>query len=406
MNDFKFDYYIVERKERRGHWPDDSSELEAFPQGEAGFPDTELVGAGPPELSVTRKQLTSEDVSALHASESKVPIIDMDVALIAPTSRSVEGAQVPDGLLADRVTYGVTMVGAQTSSYSGKGVRVAVLDTGIAEGFSAHQAFRGVSLVEDPQIFCSGDDRWDRDGHGTHCAGTIFGREVNGTRIGVAPGVTEVLIGKVLPGNGQSGSIEGILNGLNWAVANRARVISLSLGFDVVSFYKRLIDRPMHPNQAMAMTLFAYRNNMAMFDKLSGFISAFPDQRAALVVGAAGNESNKPNYQIGVSPPANAENFLSVSAVRPDKRLATFSNVGAHLAGPGVDIVSAALNGGLAVMSGTSMATPHVSGVACLWIEKTGLTDVRPYLQVESESLPEPDKAGVRWGLARAPQQP
>nr|WP_229419583.1 S8 family serine peptidase [Pseudoduganella dura] len=97
--------------------------------------------------------------------------------------------------------WGITAVGADRSRFSGAGVTVAVLDTGID---AAHPAFSGVQLVQ--QDF-SGDGDGDAFGHGTHCAGTILGRDVGGTRIGVARGVTRALIGKVL-GNDGSGSTD------------------------------------------------------------------------------------------------------------------------------------------------------------------------------------------------------
>src|SRR5690606_41473924 len=89
------------------------------------------------------------------------------------------------------VTWGVKAMGAYTSPFDGSGIVVAVLDTGIDP---THPAFAGVNLTR-RNFTTAGDD--DTHGHGTHCAGTIFGRAVNGTRIGVAPGVTEAVIGKV-----------------------------------------------------------------------------------------------------------------------------------------------------------------------------------------------------------------
>jgi subtilisin family serine protease len=79
--------------------------------------------------------------------------------------------------------WGIAAVKADTSNFTGDGVVVAVLDTGIDK---SHPAFAGVTIVE--QDF-SGSGNGDRQGHGTHCAGTIFGRDVSGTRIGIARGV-------------------------------------------------------------------------------------------------------------------------------------------------------------------------------------------------------------------------
>jgi subtilisin family serine protease len=99
---------------------------------------------------------------------------------------------------ATAVTWGVKAVRADTSPFTGDGIVVAVLDTGIDP---SHPAFTGVQL-ERRNFTGESDD--DQDNHGTHCAGTIFGRAVNGTRIGVAPGAKKAMIGKVL-GEGGGG---------------------------------------------------------------------------------------------------------------------------------------------------------------------------------------------------------
>ena len=119
-------------------------------------------------------------------------------------------------------SWGVAATGAGTSEFRGDGVKVAVLDTGIDR---AHDAFRGVHITE--QDF-SGDGNGDRNGHGTHCAGIIFGRDVGGTRIGIAPGIADASIGKVLHDDG-SGDTDMLFRGLSWAIEQDVDVISMSL---------------------------------------------------------------------------------------------------------------------------------------------------------------------------------
>ena len=92
---------------------------------------------------------------------------------------------------------------------------VAVLDTGIDVG---HAAFTGIKIIEED---FSGSGNGDREGHGTHCAGTIAGRAVNGTRIGIAPGIAELRVGKVLTDDG-FGDSEMLFRGIQWA-AQQAR---------------------------------------------------------------------------------------------------------------------------------------------------------------------------------------
>ena len=115
-----------------------------------------------------------EEVSHHRDIAAVAPVIPMK--LIAPVS--LPRAANPTST---STAWGIHAVGADTSSLSGDGVRVAVLDTGID---ASHPAFDGVELV---QRNFTGESDEDLDGHGTHCAGTIFGRDIDGKRIGVAP---------------------------------------------------------------------------------------------------------------------------------------------------------------------------------------------------------------------------
>lgn len=294
------------------------------------------------------------------------PVVPM--RLIAPVPMTVAADPLAGG-----TTWGVSAVGAAASPFTGAGVVIAVLDTGID---STHPAFSGVDVQR--RNFTNGADT-DEHGHGTHCAGTIFGRNVDGTRIGVAPGVARALIGKVLGGNG--GGSDTIVEAIQWAVNEGAHVISMSLGIDFPGYVSSLIERDVPAELATSIGLDAYRANVLLFERLASLIRAQSEfVQTTLLVAAAGNESRREvnaEFEIAVSPPAAAEGMVSVAAVGQGNgglTVANFSNVGARVAGPGVGVLSAAPGGGLVSMNGTSMATPHVAGVAALWAEKLAAT--------------------------------
>jgi subtilisin family serine protease len=331
------------------------------------------------------------------------PVIPMK--LIEPIGHplAVEAPAAPP------LAWGISAVGANTSPYTGSNVVVAVLDTGIDRN---HPRFAGIKIKEKD---FTGEGNGDHHGHGTHCAGTIFGRDLNGSRIGVAPGISKVLIGKVLGGSG--GSSADLVNAMYWALQNGANVISMSLGIDFTALRETLLAQGLPPVAATSRALESFRATVHFFEKMAGVIqSGNPFFQPCIVVAAAGNESNRPQYEIAVSPPAVSEGFISVAAVGESPAgysTAPFSNTGANVSGPGVDILSAAPGGEYAQMSGTSMATPHVAGVAALWYEKQrsagelmpGMLSTRLMGSAHGRDFaPGQDSFDVGLGMVRAPQ--
>lgn len=277
-----------------------------------------------------------------------------------------------DAAPAAAVTWGVKAVGADASPFTGAGVTVSVLDTGID---ADHPAFAGVNLVT--KDFTGAGSAKDDHGHGTHCAGTIFGRDLDGQRIGVAPGVQKALIAKVLGGPNGGGS-DTLATAMLWAADNGAHVISMSLGMDFPGWVKDLVNLNGLPiPAATSIALEGYRANIRLFEQLANLLNARASiAQTTVVVAAAGNESERtgtPAYEINVAPPAAAFGITSVAALADGGgalTVAPFSNTMATVAGPGVGVFSAWLNGGTKTISGTSMATPHVAGVAALWAER------------------------------------
>ena len=276
--------------------------------------------------------------------------------LIQPLNRTVDQQQ--------SYAWGIQKTGADHSPFTGIGVKVAVLDTGISR---AHPCFQDEHLHIQEKDF-TGEGNGDIEGHGTHCAGTIFGRDLDNIRIGVARGISEVLIGKVI--GKQGGDSAGIVDAINWAVKEHADIISMSLGIDFPGLVENLVSQKMQVKPATSIALEAYRKNILLFERLASTVRC--QAQPALIIAAAGNESRYPDYGIATSPPAISEGILSVGAlgIKENKLyVAPFSNSGPVLSAPGVNILSANSNGSLIFMSGTSMATPHVAGIAALWAE-------------------------------------
>jgi subtilisin family serine protease len=392
--------------------------LKSTPAPAAGFragvrtTGTTRRGAGAaPRVTFDVDTLTpskAAEVARKRGVDSVAPVVP--IKLIEPVSRDAKA----EATTATGSTWGVKAVGAETSKFTGEGAVVAVLDTGIDP---KHEAFTGIELVR--QNFTNEADD-DQHGHGTHCAGTIAGRKIGGTfRIGVAPGIKKLLIGKVL-GDGGGGS-DTLVAAIQWAVQSGANVVSMSLGIDFPGLVAQLIADGLPAQLATSRALEQYRANVQLFERLAALIRSQGDfGQACVIVAAAGNESQldvNPEFSIAVSPPAVSEGIISVAAVaRGDKgfTVAPFSNFGARVAGPGVGVLSAKPGGGMVAMDGTSMATPHVAGVAALWVQKlSNANQLRGQLLIDRLAgsgtttgfAPNFDPVAVGAGMVQAPQR-
>lgn len=251
---------------------------------------------------------------------------------------AVAAANATWGLVAARVVPPFHLLPLGT----GAGIRVAVLDTGMDTG---HPDFAGRTIVT--RSFIPGETAQDGHSHGTHTIGTACGPLAPPTgvqRFGIAH-KAEIYVGKVLS-NGGSGADGGILAGINWAIANKCAVISMSLGAPALG---------------------------------SGFSAAYENAGQAafaagsLIVAAAGNDGDQP-----VNHPANCPSIMAVGALTRQMTRAGFSCVGTFpphgsvdIAAPGVGVFSSVpvAKGTHGTMSGTSMATPHVAGIAALYAQ-------------------------------------
>ena len=369
----------------------------------------EAVAAGG-DLRVETADLSKKDVKDLRRDSEVLSFAqNMPMKLHQPVEKE-DLQETP----AENIAWGVKAVGADVSPFTGSGVKVAILDTGIDSG---HPSFAGVNIL---QKDFTGEGDGDGNGHGTHVAGTVFGQDVDGLRIGVAPGIDQALIGKVLGTQG-GGSTESIVKAIEWASNNGANVISMSLGMDFPGMVAYLVGRGLPPELATSRALEAYRANVNLFNALATLVKRMGAMfQATIIVAASGNESRRdenPDFEIAAAPPSAAEGISAVGALgRGGEGLVTasFSNTKVDISAPGVGIDSAKSGGGFARLSGTSMATPHVAGVAALWGEKLlgtvgMLNSTMLSAKLISSGSLSPLKAGfdaldVGMGIVQAPQ--
>ncbi|AET69299.1 subtilisin-like serine protease [Desulfosporosinus orientis DSM 765] len=237
----------------------------------------------------------------------------------------------------DEVPKGVEMIQAPKiwDQTKGKGITVAILDTGCD---TTHPDLKerivgGRNFTKDDGGNLSVYE--DYNGHGTHVAGTIAAIQNNAGVVGVAP-EANLLIIKVLDHNG-SGQYEWIIKGINYAIEQKVDIISMSLGGpeDVPKLHEAI-------QKAVA-------NNI-------------------LVICAAGNEGDGSDATDEFGYPGSYNEVISVGAIDLARHSSKFSNSNNEidLVAPGEEILSTYLNGKYATLSGTSMATPHVSGAVAL----------------------------------------
>jgi serine protease len=320
-----------------------ASDVQSFLTGGLGlsFTPTALEAQTRIQIATVPAGMTQSVLALLNA--------DPRVEYAEPLAR-VHAFHTPDDpLFKDQWHLG--KVGAPSAWHysTGRGVTVAVVDTGIA--CEDHDSFIKVSdlqktgCVEGFNFINNTPHANDDQGHGTHVAGTIAQSTDNGHGAAGMAFHARLMPVKVLGANG-SGTTAGVADGIRWAADHGAQVINLSLGGP-------------RPAQVLQKAIDHARS------------------KGAIVIAAAGNSGGSVGY------PAAHEGVLAVSASDRDDKIAKFSSRGPQvdLAAPGVDVVQQTIcEGGkgkcerFPAFNGTSMATPHVAGAAALLVSQ-GVTD-------------------------------
>jgi subtilisin family serine protease len=311
---------------------------------------THAAGRATPRLAHVTRELPSVNGIAMAADKSGAAWNALTDGATARTMAAGVSTIWLDGKRKSTLDHSVPQIGAPAAwdaGFTGEGIKVAVLDTGVDQ---THPDLADREIAE--QNFSEAPDNVDNFGHGTHVASIIAGTgaKSGGKYRGVAWGAS-ILDGKVLDDFG-SGFESGIIAGMQWAAEQGATVANLSLGGG---------DTP-------------------EVDPLEEAVNTLSEQYGTLFVIAAGNSGPQGRT---VGSPGSAAAALTVGAVDDEDNLADFSSRGPlpdgsikpDITAPGVDIVAAkAAHGqigdpaddGYVSLSGTSMATPHVAGSAAL----------------------------------------
>lgn len=262
----------------------------------------------------------------------------------------------------DEIAWNIEKVKApelQKQNYSGKGVKVAVFDTGIDTQNSDLNVAGGISFVDGISSYS------DDNGHGTAMASILASLKNNKGYLGVAPEIDLYSV-KVLDKNGD-GKYSSIIDGLQWAIDNNINIVAMSLGGIT---YSKILQEAINE---------AYSHNI-------------------LIIAASGNRGDAEKVDF----PARYKNVISVGAVDKNNEIASFTNRGKQLdiVAPGVSIETMGLKSESQKMSGTSAAVPHVAGIAAdIWSAKKTTTNsqVRNILLGSADSLGEHNTFG--YGL-------
>ncbi len=291
-------------------------------------------------IEVAKKKADSVEKELDFADKGNVLVGNFSDEAVKSLQRNNDVRYVEEDVtvhaLAQTKPWGIDRVDADVvhnNGQTGEGAHIAILDTGIDADHPDLEANLGKGYAVEN---CSGSDcveDWDDDhSHGTHCAGIANAVNNDEGVVGVSTNATLHAV-KVLSGSG-SGSASGVAEGIKWAADQGYGVISMSLG--------------------------ASSGSSTIRDALQ-----YAQDRDVIIISAAGNEG--PCTDCVHYPGAYPES-MAIGSTASDDSMSSFSSTGpeVEMCAPGSDILSCVKGGGYQKYSGTSMATPHVSGAAGL----------------------------------------
>lgn len=292
-----------------------------------------------PEVVRVEEDLFLKWIEGVPGSFRDIPLPTLDQVweeIPRPSLRPQAPGEENPGDEEGEVKWGVKRVNAAAAwpATEGSGAKVAVVDTGVDYNHPDLKAnIAGGADVrdgaEDPKDFMDGH------GHGTHVSGIVAAVRDDKGVVGVAPKAAIYGV-RVLDGQGR-GYFSDIIAGISWAAKNKMHVINMSLG--------------------------GSQGTITLHEAIIKAVEA-----GVTIVAAAGNSGPG----AGVSYPARYDECIAVSASGPDDSITSWSSRGPEVdfIAPGLKIPSTIKNGGYASWSGTSMATPHVAGLAALAVSK------------------------------------
>jgi len=253
--------------------------------------------------------------------------------------------------LQQTIPWGIDRIDAITAqSYTkGSNINVCIIDTGIDYthpdiSLNYKGGYNFVNKTNDPM---------DDNGHGTHVSGIVAALDNIIGVIGVAP-EANLFATKVLNANG-SGYISDVIAGIQWSVDNNMKIINMSLGSS-------------SPNRSLKNACDTAYN------------------RGLLLIASAGNSGNSMGTGNNVNYPARYDSVVAVAATDINNTRAWFSSTGpaVELSAPGVNIYSTLKGGTYGYLSGTSMAAPHVTGVAALIMSYNPITNIQTRIRMQT----------------------